>query len=101
GFEHVWEVYIPEHKRRWGYYVLTIQFRDRLVGRIEPRIDRADGRVRILGLWWEAGFSPRRAEGFVEAMRGALPADVRFAGAERIEWAPHLAAERRLFAIGG
>jgi len=96
GFEHVWEVYIPEHKRRWGYYVLTILFRDRLVGRIEPRIDRAKGRVRVLGLWWEDGFAPRRADGFVEAMREALGAYLRFAGAGRLEWAPHLKADERL-----
>ena len=41
-FDWVWEVYIPESKRRWGYYVLPILFRDRFVGRIEPRIDRAE-----------------------------------------------------------
>ena len=69
-FDWVWEVFTPEHKRRWGYYVLPILFRDRLVGRIEPRIDRADARVRVrvLGLWWEEGFRPGRAEGFVDAM---------------------------------
>jgi hypothetical protein len=96
-FDYVWEVYVPERKRRWGYYVLPILFRDRLVGRIEPRIDRADSQVRVLGLWWEEGFEPRRADGFVEAMRAALRAYLRFAGASRIEWAPHLGKEKRLF----
>jgi uncharacterized protein len=100
GFEHVWEVYLPENRRRWGYYVLSILFRDRLVGRIEPRIDRASGRVRVLGLWWEEGFDPRRTEGFVEAMRDALEAYLRFAGAPRLEWAGHLAKEKRLFRVG-
>jgi uncharacterized protein YcaQ len=99
GFEHVWEVYLPAHRRRWGYYVLTIQFRDRLVGRIEPRIDRAEGRVRILGLWWEDGFAPKKADGFVDAMREALRAYLRFAGATRLEWASHLTAERRRFSL--
>ena len=46
GFDYVWEVYVPEPKRRWGYYVLPILFGDRFVGRIEPRIDRASGVVR-------------------------------------------------------
>ena len=40
GFDYIWEVYVPEHKRRWGYYVLPILFGDRLVGRIEPRLER-------------------------------------------------------------
>src|SRR3954447_3798467 len=97
-FEFVWEGFFKPEKRRWGYYVLPILFGDRLVGRIEPRIDREARRVEVLGLWWEEASPPRRANGFVEAMRDALSAYLRFAGAERLEWASHLAAERRLFA---
>jgi uncharacterized protein YcaQ len=97
GFDYVWEVYVPEAKRRWGYYVLPILYCDRIVGRIEPRIDRAAKQVRVLGMWWEAGFDPRKAEGFVDAMRAALRAYLGFAGATRIEWAPHLGKEKRLF----
>jgi len=97
GFEYVWEGFFPAAKRRWGYYVLPIVFGDRFVGRIEPRIDRERARVEVLGLWWEDGFAPRRADGFVDAMRDALRAYLRFADAERLEWAPHLAAEKRLF----
>ena len=96
-FDWVWEVFTPEPKRRWGYYVLPILFRDRFVGRIEPRIDRAGAGVRVLGLSWEEGFEPRRAEGFVDAMREALGAYLRFAGADRLEWPTHLRIERRLF----
>jgi uncharacterized protein len=97
GFDYVWELFVPPAKRRWGWYVLPICFRDRFVGRIEPRIDRPDRRVQVLDLWWEDGFQPRRADGFVDAMRDALRAYLRFAGATRLEWAPHLGAERRLF----
>ena len=53
--------------------------------------------MHVLGLWWEEGFAPRRADGFVEAMRAALRAYLRFAGASRLEWAPHLGTEKRLF----
>jgi hypothetical protein len=52
----------------------------------------------VLGLWWEEGFAPRRADGFVEAMRDALSAYLRFVAADRLAWTPHLAAEKRLFA---
>ncbi|HLX21131.1 MAG TPA: crosslink repair DNA glycosylase YcaQ family protein [Gaiellaceae bacterium] len=96
-FEYVWEGFFKPEKRRWGYYVLPILFGDRMVGRIEPRIDRASGRVRVLGLWWEDGFAPRRAEGFVDAMGDALGAYLRFAGADGLDWESHLAAEKRLF----
>jgi hypothetical protein len=96
-FDYVWDLFHPPEKRRFGYYVLPILFRDRFVGRIEPRIDRAEGRARVLGLWWENGFKPRRVDGFVEAMRSALRAYRAFAGADRLEWAPHLDSGKRLF----
>ncbi|HET7745437.1 MAG TPA: crosslink repair DNA glycosylase YcaQ family protein [Gaiellaceae bacterium] len=96
-FDYVWELFIPPAKRRWGWYVLPMLFRDRFVGRIEPRVDREGGRVEVLDLWWEERFAPRRVEGFVDATRDALRAYLRFAGATRLEWAPHLRAEKRLF----
>jgi uncharacterized protein len=96
-FEYVWELFLPPAKRRWGWYVLPIVFRDRFVGRIEPRIDRTEGRVEVLNVWWEDGFSPRRVDGFVDAMREALRAYLGFAGVDRLAWAPHLGTEKRLF----
>jgi len=95
-FDYVWELFHPPEKRRWGWYVLPMLFRDRFVGRIEPRIEREQGVVEVIGLWWEDGFSARRTDGFVEAMRDALRAYLRFAGAERLEWATGLSAEKRL-----
>jgi uncharacterized protein YcaQ len=85
-FDYLWEVYVPEHKRRWGYYVLPILFGDRLVGRIEPRLERSERTLRIIGLWWQPGFSPRRSRGFNEAFRRAVKAYSGFVGAERVEW---------------
>jgi uncharacterized protein YcaQ len=96
-FEFVWEGFFQAAKRRWGYYVLPIVFGDRFVGRIEPRIDRDRARVEVLDVWWEDGFAPRRADGFVDAMRDALCAYLRFAGAASLAWAPHLTTEKRLF----
>ena len=96
-FDYVWEGFFPPAKRRWGYYVLPISFGDRFVGRIEPRIDRDRARVEVLDVWWEDGFAPRRADGFVDAMRDALRAYLRFAGADRLDWAPHLTTEKRIF----
>ena len=83
GFDYLWEVYVPAAKRRWGYYVLPLVFGDRLVGRIEPRFERASGAVRILGLWWEEGFDPLAAQGFVPALAAALDAYRKLHGARR------------------
>ena len=80
GFDYVWEVYVPERKRRWGYYVLPILYGDRLVGRIEPRIDRKADALRVLGVWWETGFDPLGVPGFVDQFGAALDAHRRFGG---------------------
>jgi uncharacterized protein YcaQ len=79
-FDYVWEVYVPARKRRWGYYVLPILYGDRLVGRIEPRLERRAGKLDVLGLWWEPGFDPMAEDGFVAAFAEALVAHRDFAG---------------------
>jgi uncharacterized protein YcaQ len=83
-FDYLWEVYVPAAKRRWGYYVLPLLFGDRFVGRIEPRVDRAARAVRVRGLWWEPGFDPLAADGFLPALARALAAYRAFHGASRV-----------------
>ncbi|MEJ7791154.1 MAG: crosslink repair DNA glycosylase YcaQ family protein [Gaiellaceae bacterium] len=94
-FDYTWEVYVPAAKRRWGYYVLPILFGDRLVGRIEPRIERKANELRIAGLWWEEGFDPLGTPGFVEAFQEALEAHRAFGGVARVAW-PRVARHRAL-----
>ena len=43
GFQHVIEIYKREHERVYGYYVLPLLRRDRLVGRADLKHDRAEG----------------------------------------------------------
>jgi uncharacterized protein len=86
GFDYLWEVYVPEKKRRWGYYVLPILFGDRFVGRIEPRLERASGTLRILGAWFEPGFEPTDEPGFIAALGEAVEAYRAFVGATKVGW---------------
>jgi len=86
GFDYLWEVYVPEAKRRWGYYVLPILFGDRLVGRIEPRFERTARNLRIAGVWFEGGFRPMEEPRFVPALAEALRAYQSFVGAEAVTW---------------
>ena len=82
GFDYLWEVYVPEPKRRWGYYVLPILFGDRFVGRIEPRLDRkaaasrssASGSSRASSRWttrvsWRPSPRPSRRTATSSARR--------------------------------
>ena len=57
-FHYKWEVYDKPEKRKFGYYVLPILWGDRLVGRIEFKVERPAGRLLELGRWFEAGVDP-------------------------------------------
>jgi uncharacterized protein YcaQ len=85
-FDYLWEVYVPEAKRKWGYYVLPLLYGDRFVGRIEPRIDRKARALRILGIWFEPHFSPMEEPAFIPALRDALEAYRSFVGADTVSW---------------
>jgi uncharacterized protein YcaQ len=86
NFDYLWEVYVPEAKRKWGYYVLPIVFGDRFVGRIEPRLDRKSKTLTILGIWFQDGFEPTEEPRFIPALREAIEAYRSFVGADKVTW---------------
>jgi uncharacterized protein YcaQ len=55
GFEYRIEIYVPKAKRRYGYYVLPILDGDRIVGRMDPAMDRSNGRLTIKAVYAEPG----------------------------------------------
>ena len=55
GFDYRIEIFVPEAKRTYGYYVFPLLEGDRLVGRIDMKAYRADDTLRIKALWPERG----------------------------------------------
>ena len=61
GFDYRFEAFVPAKKRVYGYYVLPMLERDRLVGRIELKAHRDRGDLEVRGLWMEPGVRPSKA----------------------------------------
>lgn len=61
GFDYRIECYTPEAKRRYGYFVLPLLHRGRLVGRLDAKAHRRDGRFEIKALFLEDGVTPNDA----------------------------------------
>jgi len=83
GFDYTIEVFVPEKKRRYGYYVLPILEGGRFIGRADLKAHRAEKRIEVKGLWPEPGvkMDRRRRAGIEKAL-----ADLsRFTGSERID----------------
>ncbi len=84
GFDYVWEVYKPAHKRTFGYYTLPILWGDRLVARFDSKLDRTTSTFVILGLWLEDA-ALGADEAFAEALARGFARFMRFLGARRLD----------------
>ncbi|WP_078085241.1 winged helix-turn-helix domain-containing protein [Microbulbifer mangrovi] len=68
GFDYQLECYVPEAKRRYGYFCLPILYRDRFVGVVDLKADRAAGLLRIKSLHWRAPPTSGLETGFNKAL---------------------------------
>lgn len=63
GFAYSSELYVPKEKRVYGHYVMPILDGDQLVGRIDPKMDRAASVLRIKAIHAEPGWNKDAAIG--------------------------------------
>jgi len=61
------EIYTPEPKRQYGYYVLPFLLGEHLVGRVDLKADRQAGVLRVQSAWIEPGHDPRYVAGELAA----------------------------------
>jgi uncharacterized protein YcaQ len=99
GFHYRIEIYVPQHLRTHGYYVLPMLLGDALVARFGLKADRKAGTLRVTGSYREP-----EAPGFVpEAAAAELTALSRWLGLEHIAVEPRgelAPALRRAVAAG-
>ena len=76
-FHYRLEIYVPKAERKYGYFVLPVLHNDRLVGRIDPEVDRKDDVLRVHAVHWE--HEPVAIEKPVRAL-------ARFLGVRDVQW---------------
>ena len=76
GFYYRIEIYVPEPKRVYGYYVFPILEGNRLVGRVDAKADGA--RLHVRALWPERGVA--FGSGRMARLESALDRTARLAG---------------------
>ncbi|TKA95142.1 winged helix-turn-helix domain-containing protein, partial [Cereibacter changlensis] len=82
GFRYRIEVFVPEPKRTYGYYVFPLLEGARLVGRIDMKAFRDQGVLQVKALWPEPGV--RFGTGRMARLEAELERMARFAGCERV-----------------
>ena len=94
----MWEVYKPAHQRRWGYYTVPILWGDRLVARVDAKLNRKAKTLELLGFWPEErqrlGLSHDLTadDAFVAAFQRGLARFATFVGANAFIGAEQISA---------
>ncbi|OWU86053.1 hypothetical protein ATO6_04080 [Oceanicola sp. 22II-s10i] len=86
GYHYRIEIFVPEAQRKYGYYVFPILEGDRLIGRIDMKALRDAGVLSVTRLWLEPGV--KASKGRLAKLDAELARVARFAGVERVDYAP-------------
>ena len=75
GFRYRIEIFVPEAKREYGYYVFPMLEGDRIVGRIDMKAFRAEDVLRVKAVWPERGvkFGKGRTDALEAELHRMLP----------------------------
>ena len=83
GYEYQIECYVPQPKRKFGYFCLPILFGDQFIGRLDAKADRKKSIFYIQSLWLENDFPP--IEEWVAPLAEQLKDLSQFASCKKLE----------------
>lgn len=82
GFHYRIEIFVPEAKRQYGYYVFPVLEGDRMIGRIDMKADRQASALNVTAMWLEPGV--QASKGRLARLEAELARMARFAGCDRV-----------------
>ena len=82
GFRYRIEVFVPEAKRQYGYYVFPVLEGSRLIGRLDVKAFRDQSTLRLRAFWPEAGVT--LTAGRSQRLEAELHRLARFAGCDKV-----------------
>lgn len=85
GFAYRIEVFVPEAKRVYGYYVFPVLEGDKIIGRIDMKSNRKTGAMNVRAFWPEAGVKMGAAR--LKRLNAALKRTARLAGSDAVVFA--------------
>lgn len=86
GFYYRIEVFVPEPKRQYGYYVFPVLEGNSLIGRIDMKAYRADDRLHVRAFWPEV--KTRMGKGRVGKLESEIDRIARFADCGSVSFEP-------------
>lgn len=84
NFDYLIECYVPEPKRKYGYFCLPILYNNQFVGRFDPKADRKAKTFYVKQLHFEKGFKP--TQDFETLFNEKLNAFAKFNGCDKIDF---------------
>lgn len=85
GFDYKIEIFVPEPKRKYGYYVFPILQGDRLIGRVDMKADREGDVLHVRAVWPEP--KVRWGKARTSAFEAEADRLTRLAGVSRVTFA--------------
>ncbi|WP_420410964.1 winged helix-turn-helix domain-containing protein [Roseibium sp.] len=82
GFHYRIEVFVPEPKRQYGYYVFPVLETDKLIGRVDMKAHRSEDRLHVKAFWPEKG--TRLGKGRIAKLESEIGRMARFSGCSSV-----------------
>lgn len=88
NFDFRIEIYVPKDKRKYGYFVLPILHEDKLIGRIDPLMNRKQNRLEINAVFAEPDAPKSRKVG--QSIAAAIESLATFLGVSEINYSENI-----------